>query len=278
MLLGLMFAGVALFLAALGIYGMLAYQVAQRRREIGIRMALGSDATRIFRMVLGEGLVLLAIGFAAGLVMAVVVILLFLLSVRSTLVTAISIPVSVLITLIGLRVGGYSLNILTLGALTIAVGRVVDDSIVVLENIKRHLEYGEPKRQAILAAVREVAGAVTASTLTTVAVFAPIALPDISQVTPRITRTFKFERGDGGWQINGRFMDCTRFRLTPQLNTAERWIIQNDSGGWQHPMVVNEMIRYYAAGAHGEQWDQPTAEQLLAIAAELGEGSETPRT
>jgi predicted permease len=71
MLLGLMFAGVALFLAALGIYGMLAYQVAQRRREIGIRMALGSDATRIFRMVLGEGLVLLAIGFAAGLAMAV---------------------------------------------------------------------------------------------------------------------------------------------------------------------------------------------------------------
>ena len=71
MLLGLMFAGVALFLAALGIYGMLAYQVAQRRREIGIRMALGSDATRIFRMVLGEGLVLLGIGFAAGLAMAV---------------------------------------------------------------------------------------------------------------------------------------------------------------------------------------------------------------
>lgn len=64
---------------------------------------------------------------------------------------------------------------LTLGALTIAVGRVVDDSIVVLENIKRHLGYGEAKLPAILAAVREVSGAVTASTLTTVAVFAPIA-------------------------------------------------------------------------------------------------------
>jgi HAE1 family hydrophobic/amphiphilic exporter-1 len=111
-----------------------------------------------------------------GLVMAVVVILVFLLSIRSTLVTAVSIPLSVLVALIVLWLGDYSLNLLTLGALTIAVGRVVDDSIVVLENIKRHLEYGEPKRQAILAAVREVAGAVTASTLTTVAVFAPIVL------------------------------------------------------------------------------------------------------
>ncbi|SCF10377.1 efflux RND transporter permease subunit [Micromonospora mirobrigensis] len=111
-----------------------------------------------------------------GLLMAVVVILVFLLSVRSTLVTAVSIPLSVLVALIALWAGDYSLNLLTLGALTIAVGRVVDDSIVVLENIKRHLGYGEPRRDAILGAVREVAGAVTASTLTTVAVFAPIAL------------------------------------------------------------------------------------------------------
>lgn len=111
-----------------------------------------------------------------GLVMAVLVILVFLLSVRSTLVTAISIPVSVLITMIGLRVGGYSLNILTLGALTIAVGRVVDDSIVVIENIKRHLSYGEEKLSAIRTAVREVAAAITAATITTVAVFLPIGL------------------------------------------------------------------------------------------------------
>ncbi|WP_250001933.1 efflux RND transporter permease subunit [Actinoplanes sp. M2I2] len=111
-----------------------------------------------------------------GLIMAVIVILVFLLSIRSTLVTAVSIPLSVLIALIALWIGDYTLNLLTLGALTIAVGRVVDDSIVVLENIKRHLEYGEPKGHAIIAAVREVSGAVTASTLTTVAVFAPIAL------------------------------------------------------------------------------------------------------
>ncbi|TMC83499.1 MAG: efflux RND transporter permease subunit, partial [Chloroflexi bacterium] len=106
---------------------------------------------------------------------AILVILLFLFSIRSTLVTAISIPLSIIIALIALWAGGLSLNLFTLGGLTIAIGRVVDDSIVVLENIYRHLSYGEEKRVAIPAAVREVAGAVTASTLTTVVVFLPIA-------------------------------------------------------------------------------------------------------
>ena len=110
-----------------------------------------------------------------GAIFAIIVILLFLLSIRSTLVTAISIPLSILIALIGLWVGNYTLNIFTLGGLTIAIGRVVDDSIVVLENIYRHLSNDEEKRSAILDAVREVAGAVTSSTLTTVAVFLPIA-------------------------------------------------------------------------------------------------------
>ncbi|MFI5911542.1 efflux RND transporter permease subunit [Dactylosporangium sp. NPDC051541] len=113
---------------------------------------------------------------ALGLLFAVIVILVFLFSLRSTIVTAVSIPLSVVVALIGLWVGDYSLNLLTLGALTIAIGRVVDDSIVVLENIKRHLEYGEEKIHAILTGVKEVTGAVVASTLTTVAVFLPIGL------------------------------------------------------------------------------------------------------
>ncbi|MDN3251840.1 efflux RND transporter permease subunit [Streptomyces sp. MA25(2023)] len=111
-----------------------------------------------------------------GLLFAVVIILVFLTSVRSTLVTAVSIPLSVVLALIVLWTRDLSLNMLTLGALTIAIGRVVDDSIVVLENIKRHLGYGEERQEAILKAVREVAGAVTSSTLTTVAVFLPIGL------------------------------------------------------------------------------------------------------
>lgn len=123
-----------------------------------------------------------------GLLFAVIVILVFLLSVRATLVTAISIPTSVLITFIGLQAADYTLNILTLGALTIAIGRVVDDSIVVIENIKRHLVEGVDKAATIVHAVREVAGAITASTITTVAVFLPLAL--VEGVTGELFRPF----------------------------------------------------------------------------------------
>ncbi|MGA1827251.1 efflux RND transporter permease subunit, partial [Microbacterium sp.] len=123
-----------------------------------------------------------------GLLFAVIVILIFLLSVRATLVTAISIPTSVLITFIGIQAFGYSLNILTLGALTIAIGRVVDDSIVVIENIKRHYVGDAEKLPSILRAVREVASAITASTVTTVAVFLPIAF--VGDVTGELFRPF----------------------------------------------------------------------------------------
>ncbi|MBT2502784.1 efflux RND transporter permease subunit [Curtobacterium sp. ISL-83] len=123
-----------------------------------------------------------------GLGFAVVVILLFLLSVRSTIVTAISIPTSVLLAAIGMRAAGYTLNIITLAALTIAIGRVVDDSIVVIENIKRHLQPGVDRRQAVLDGVREVAGAVTASTLTTVVVFLPVAF--VAELVGELFRPF----------------------------------------------------------------------------------------
>jgi HAE1 family hydrophobic/amphiphilic exporter-1 len=137
-----------------------------------------------------------------GLFFAVVVILVFLLSIRSTLVTAISIPTSLLITFVGLQAAGYSLNILTLGALTIAIGRVVDDSIVVIENIRRHLsspdgearmqggteQAGRARAAIIVEAVREVAGAITASTITTVAVFLPISF--VEGTTGELFRPF----------------------------------------------------------------------------------------
>jgi HAE1 family hydrophobic/amphiphilic exporter-1 len=145
-----------------------------------MRGDLGSDATVTVVSDQGPAVAKAIAGLttegALGLLFAVLVILVFLASIRSTLVTAVSIPLSVVLALIVLWTRDLSLNMLTLGALTIAIGRVVDDSIVVLENIKRHLGYGEERQEAILKAVREVAGAVTSSTLTTVAVFLPIGL------------------------------------------------------------------------------------------------------
>ncbi|UOQ59257.1 efflux RND transporter permease subunit [Leucobacter rhizosphaerae] len=123
-----------------------------------------------------------------GLLFAVLVILAFLGSWRSTLIAAVSIPLSLLITLVGLWWSGNTLNILTLGALTIAIGRVVDDSIVVIENISRRRGSGPLTPAGVVASVRQVAGAITASTLTTVAVFLPIAF--VSGMAGQLFRPF----------------------------------------------------------------------------------------
>jgi len=123
-----------------------------------------------------------------GLLFAVLVILAFLRSWRSTVIAAVSIPLSLLITLVGLWWSGNTLNILTLGALTIAIGRVVDDSIVVIENISRRRGDGPLTIDGVVASVRQVAGAITASTLTTVAVFLPIAF--VSGIAGQLFRPF----------------------------------------------------------------------------------------
>ncbi len=123
-----------------------------------------------------------------GLIFAVLVILVFLLSVRATIITAISIPLSLLVTLLSLWLTGYSLNMLTLAALTISIGRVVDDSIVVIEAIRRRHAQGGTKFTSIMGAVSEVAGAITASTLTTMAVFVPMIF--VSGQTGEMFRPF----------------------------------------------------------------------------------------
>jgi len=109
-----------------------------------------------------------------GAAFAVIVIWAFLRSWRSTVIAGLSIPLSIIGALIILWSRGNSLNMLTLGGLTIAIGRVIDDSIVVIENIHRHLQEGDSIRSAAFTGTREVAGAITASTLTTVAVFLPL--------------------------------------------------------------------------------------------------------
>src|SRR5215212_4557567 len=111
-----------------------------------------------------------------GAVLAILVIFAFLRSLRATLVTAVSLPTSVLAALLFSWADNLTLNIITLAGLTIAVGRVVDDAIVVLENSYRYVQNGYEPEEAALKGTTEVASAITSSTLTTTAVFAPLAL------------------------------------------------------------------------------------------------------
>ena len=109
-----------------------------------------------------------------ALVIVVVVIFLFLGSLRSVLIPAVAVPLSLLGAGFIMLALGYSLNLLTLLALVLAIGLVVDDAIIVVENIHRHIEEGMAPRDAALKGAAELAGPVVAMTLTLVAVYAPI--------------------------------------------------------------------------------------------------------
>ena len=112
----------------------------------------------------------------SAVVLAILVIFPFLNNFRATLITAIAIPISLLGTFIVMAVAGFNLETLTLLALALAIGIIVDDAIVEVENIMRHLEAGETPRQAALSATREIGLTASISTLTIVAVFLPIGL------------------------------------------------------------------------------------------------------
>jgi hydrophobe/amphiphile efflux-1 (HAE1) family protein len=111
---------------------------------------------------------------SVGSILAFLVILIFLRSFVSTVIISIAIPLSLLLTLVAMYMLGQTLNIFTLGGLALAVGRLVDDSIVELENINRHLNMpGNPRTRAVLDAAREVAMPIFVSTITTIVVFLP---------------------------------------------------------------------------------------------------------
>lgn len=124
-----------------------------------------------------------------GMILAAAMILFFLRNVRMTLIVLVSIPLSILLTLILMHAFNITLNIMTLGGMFIAVGRIVDDSIVVIENVYSNLEKAQERNESVvLMATKQVAMAITSSTLVTAAVFLPIGL--VSGVIGQIFRPF----------------------------------------------------------------------------------------
>ena len=111
-----------------------------------------------------------------GMVLAGIVVLLFLWAFRASMIIVVSIPISILIGFLLMYSMSITINVLTLGGIAIAVGRIVDNSIVSLENIYRHLQRGEKLREAAIEGVKEVAMPITSATVATAAIFVPLVL------------------------------------------------------------------------------------------------------
>ena len=137
----------------------------------GIELVYNYDESVFVRKAISEVWETLGIAFA----LVVIIIWFFLGSFRSTLIPSVAIPVSIIGTFAILMAFGYSINILTMLALVLAIGVVVDDAIVVLENIHRHIENGMSPMKAAFKGMDEIAFAVIAITLSLVAVFTPLA-------------------------------------------------------------------------------------------------------
>ena len=136
----------------------------------GLQMDLTYDVTEY----INSAIWLVKQSIAIGGILATIILLLYLRSRTSTVIIAVAIPISIIGTFTTLYLFGRTLNVISLAGMAFAVGMVVDNSIVVLENIYRHRQMGKPRFQAAYEGAQEVWGAVLASTLTTVAVFLPI--------------------------------------------------------------------------------------------------------
>src|SRR5262249_59231517 len=149
-----------------------------------VRVQIGADRTPTIRASLSE----VERAVVVSVVLVVLVPFAFLRSARAGFVAAVAVPVSLIGTFGGMYLLGYSLNNLSLMAMAIAAGFVVDDAIIVLENVSRHMEQGMPRRQAALQGAREVGFTVISMSLSLIAVFIPILL--MGGIVGRLFREF----------------------------------------------------------------------------------------
>ena len=164
----------------------LAFPDIQKQLPAGMEAAIAYDATKFINASISE--VQKTLLEAAAIV--ILVIFLFLGNLRATLIPIVTIPLSLVGVMFALLALGYSINLLTLLALVLAIGLVVDDAIVVVENIYRHIEEGMQPQEAALAGAREIAVPVISMTITLAAVYAPIGF--VSGLTGALFREFAF--------------------------------------------------------------------------------------
>src|SRR4051812_2803428 len=217
----------------------------QAQLPVGMKAGIPYDSTAYIQDSINEVFQTLT----ETLIIVVIVIFLFLGSVRSALIPAIAIPISLIGAVFLMLVAGFTINLLTLLAIVLSVGLVVDDAIVIVENVERHLQLGQRPFEAAIHAARELVGPIIAMTITLAAVYAPIGLQGgltgslfrefaftlagavvISGVVAltlspmlgsRVLRTGDSERGFAGW-VNRRF-DSVRRAYTGALTGTLRF-------------------------------------------------------
>lgn len=176
---------------------------------------------------------------AEAIILVVLVIFLFLRNFRATLIPLVTIPVSLIGAFSLMYLCGFSINVLTLLAMVLAIGLVVDDAIVMLENIYRHIEAGEPPMQAALRGSREIAFAIVAMTLTLAAVYVPLAFS--TGTTGRLFIEFALALA-GAVLVSG-FVALT---LSPMM--CSRLLKHSAKHGWFYEFgerILNGMTNFY---------------------------------
>lgn len=161
-------------------------QILQHELPTGMQASVAFDATKYIHDAVHE----VEQTLAETILIVVIVIFLFLGSMRTVLVPVVAIPVSLIGAVFLMQVFGFTVNLLTLLAIVLSVGLVVDDAIVVVENVERHIRLGQSRLQASLAGARELVGPVIAMTITLAAVYAPIGLQ--GGLTGALFREFAF--------------------------------------------------------------------------------------
>lgn len=230
-----------------------------------------------------------------GGALAMLVLFLFLRSIKSTLIIGVAIPYSVIVTFVLMFFADFALNIMTLGALALGIGMLVDNAIVVIENIYRHLSMGKDPKTAAKDGAKEIAGAITASTLTTVAVFLPVVF--ISGLLGQLFKEFAFTISFSLFaslfvaltvipMLASRLLKQPlgdsearrrRSKTMNRLSRSIRWALKH------RVLVLLTSVLLFVAGAFGlttvgMQFLPPTDEGFFSISVKLENGSALSKT
>ena len=230
-----------------------------------------------------------------GGLFAMLVLFFFLRGIKSPIIIGIAIPYSVIVTFVLMYFANFSLNIMTLGALALGIGMLVDNAIVVIENIERHLAMGKGPKQAASEGTKEIGGAITASTLTTLAVFVPVVFISgmIGQIFTEFALTISFSLFASLVvaltvvpMMASRMLNrpkrniAARRRRSKKLNTFERsvkWALQHRFGVLAVTVVLL-VVSGFGLVKVGSEFLPATDEGFVSISVKLPNGSSSNAT